>query len=57
MKNNSLKLRIYLLYITFVSTKNIRMNVEFEKEYLAELYEKGKTNDKKHRFQPQIING
>lgn len=33
------------------------MNVEFEKEYLAELYEKGKTDDKKHRFQFQIING
>ena len=40
-----------------MSTKNIRMNVEFEKEYLAELYEKGKTDDKKHRFQPQIISG
>ena len=34
-----------------------RMNVEFEKQYLAELYEKGKTSDKKHRFQPQVING
>lgn len=33
------------------------MNVEFEKEYLAELYTKGRTNDKKHRFQPQIVNG
>lgn len=33
------------------------MNVEFEKDYLAELYQKGKTDDKKHRFQPQIING
>lgn len=33
------------------------MDVEFEKKYLADLYEKGKTNDKKHRFQPQIING
>lgn len=33
------------------------MNVEFEKEYLAELYDKGKTHDKKHRFQPQIVNG
>lgn len=32
------------------------MDVEFEKEYLAELYEKGKTDDKKHRFQPQVIN-
>ena len=34
-----------------------RMNVEFEKQYLAELYEKRKTSDKKHRFQPQVING
>jgi len=33
------------------------MNVEFEKEYLAELYEKGKMDDKKRRFQPQIITG
>ena len=31
------------------------MDVEFEKEYLAELYEKGKTDDKKHRFQPDVI--
>ena len=33
------------------------MNVEFEKEYLEELYYTGKTTDKKHRFQPQVING
>lgn len=33
------------------------MNVEFERKYLAELYAKGKTDDKKHCFQPQIING
>ena len=33
------------------------MNVEFEKEYLVELYEKGKSNDKRHHFQPQIVNG
>jgi len=33
------------------------MIVEFEKEYLRDLYEKGKTSDKKYRFQPQIING
>lgn len=43
--------------VIFVSSKNGYMNVEFEKEYLAELYEKGKTDDKKHRFQPQIVNG
>jgi len=33
------------------------MKVEFEKEYLQELYENGKTSDKKYRFQPQVING
>ncbi len=33
------------------------MKVEFEKEYLRELYETGKTTDKKHRFQPQVVNG
>ena len=33
------------------------MKVEFKKKYLRELYETGKTTDKKHRFQPQVING
>jgi proteic killer suppression protein len=33
------------------------MKVEFEKEYLRDLYETGKTVDKKHRFQPQVVNG
>ena len=33
------------------------MKVEFEKAYLCELYETGKTTDKKHRFQPQVIDG
>ena len=32
------------------------MKIEFEKQYLRELYETGKTADKKHRFQPQIVN-
>ena len=50
-------MRIVQICVIFVSSKNGYMNVEFEKEYLAELYEKGKTNDKKHRFQPQIVNG
>lgn len=31
------------------------MIVIFEKKYLRELYEKGQTSDKKHRFQPQIV--
>ncbi|MCL1941984.1 MAG: type II toxin-antitoxin system RelE/ParE family toxin [Candidatus Azobacteroides sp.] len=31
------------------------MIVTFEKEYLRDLYETGKTDDKKHRFQPEIV--
>ncbi len=31
------------------------MEIKFDKEYLEELYLKGRTSDKKHRFQPQII--
>lgn len=31
------------------------MIVVFEKEYLLDLYEKGRSKDKKHRFQPDIV--
>jgi proteic killer suppression protein len=31
------------------------MIVTFEKEYLQNLYEKGKSGDKKHRYRPEII--
>jgi len=31
------------------------MIVTFEKEYLRDLYEKGKSDDKKYRFQPEIV--
>lgn len=31
------------------------MEIIFDKEYLRQLYEEGKTSDKKHRFQPQIV--
>lgn len=31
------------------------MTVTFEKTYLQELYEKGTTSDKKHRYQPDIV--
>ena len=31
------------------------MEVHFEKEYLSDLYYKGKTTDKKYRFQPEVI--
>lgn len=33
------------------------MYIEFDKVYLRELFESGKTSDKKHRFQPEIIRG
>ena len=31
------------------------MEIKFDKDYLCELYESGKTTDKKHRFQPDIV--
>ncbi|MGP1622098.1 MAG: type II toxin-antitoxin system RelE/ParE family toxin [Candidatus Cryptobacteroides sp.] len=31
------------------------MIVTFEEVYLQELYEKGKSSDKKHRYQPEIV--
>lgn len=31
------------------------MEVRFEQEYLQELFEQGKCNEKKHRFPPRII--
>ena len=32
------------------------MDIIFDKDYLKELYVTGKTSDKKHRYQLQIIN-
>ena len=31
------------------------MKIKFSKKYLEELYYTGKTTEKKHRFQPQIV--
>ncbi len=31
------------------------MNIQFDKDYLYDLYFSGKTKDKKHRFQPEVI--
>jgi proteic killer suppression protein len=31
------------------------MEIKFDKKYLSELYYEGKSSDKKHRFQPQVI--
>lgn len=46
--------------LIFANTNFIRifantMIIAFEQKYLEELYTQGKANDKKHRFQPQII--
>lgn len=34
---------------------NVKMEILIEKEYLRQLYEDGKSKDKKHRFQPQVV--
>jgi proteic killer suppression protein len=31
------------------------MEIKFDKTYLKELYDTGKTTDKKYRFQPQVV--
>jgi proteic killer suppression protein len=31
------------------------MDITFEQDYLQEMYQTGKTTDKKHRFQPAVI--
>lgn len=31
------------------------MEITFEKDYLQEMYKTGKSTDKKHRYQPEII--
>lgn len=31
------------------------MTVRFEEEYLEELYRTGRSSDKKHRYQPEIV--
>ena len=46
-------MRISTFITTFV--KRLDMVIEFDKEYLSELYFNGRTSDKKHRFQPQVI--
>ena len=33
------------------------MYIEFDKEYLRELFDQGRTSDKKHRYQPEVIRG
>lgn len=37
--------------------KRIYVYIEFDKDYLRELFEQGRTSDKKHRYQPEVIRG
>ena len=41
--------------INFAAVKKFNMDIIFKQDYLCDLYKTGKTNDKKHRFQPAII--
>lgn len=43
------------LSLPLLITYNRSMEIKFDKKYLEELYLEGKTSDKKHRFQPQIV--
>ncbi len=54
-KKNSQKLRTIEISIIFAPNICCSMEIQFEKEYLRELYYDGKTNDKQHRYQPQIV--
>ena len=41
----------------YTRNKKVVMEIIFGKEYLKELYYKGKSSDKKHRYQPQVVKG
>ena len=42
-------------FLYFCTENTDAMQIVFQKEYLSELYYSGKTSDKKHRFQPDIV--
>ena len=42
-------------FLIFATTNTDGMQIVFQKEYLSELYYEGKSSDKKHRFQPDIV--
>ena len=48
-------LRIVKIKTLSLHRKVIDMIVTFEEKYLQELFETGKAEDKKHRFQPEIV--
>ena len=48
-------MRIVEIKALSLHRKVTNMIVTFEEKYLQELYETGRTTDKKHRFQPEIV--
>ena len=44
----------WIFLLIFVLVTSAAMRIEFDKEYLKDLYEKG-VSDKKHRFQPEVV--
>ena len=44
-------------YLCTINGNNGFMYIEFDKDYLRELFDNGHTSDKKHRYQPEVIRG
>ena len=53
MKNLHLFSEVFKSICIFAFNKT--MEIKFDKDYLKELYEQGRTKNKKYRFQPQVI--
>ena len=54
-KKYSQNLRISKKSSNFAAEIKNSMDVVFQKDYLSELYYTGKTRDKQHRYQPEVI--
>lgn len=54
---NTLFLLILSENIIFALQWRNFMLIEFDKDYLLELFEQGRASDKKHRYQPEIVRG
>lgn len=56
MKNKFTIIVNYIFcFLIFVIKQRTQMKIEFNEEYLKELFETSKTTNKKYRFQPQIV--
>ena len=53
--NSSQKMRTMYFFSLSLHHNLIIMEVKFDKDYLKELYYQGKSSDKQHRYQPDIV--